>query len=297
MTGNQLYPTTIINNVGIGKVPASNVALDVSGNLHTTADANINGVPFGIGTGTGSYNIAIGYLSLQANTIGTNNFAFGVTSLEFNTTGSSNAGFGNNTLKNNTTGSSNNAFGVNSLTNNTTGSDNTGVGNNSLSGITGSSSGNIGIGNNSGDNITTGTNNTCIGYNSQASAATVNNEFTLGNGVAVLRCAVTTITTTSDVRDKKEIKSLENGLQFVEKLNPVSFIWNMRDKGKVDIPEMGFIAQDLQQVQKDTGITIPNLVYESNPDRLEASYGTLLPILVKAVQELSAEVKALKNPI
>ena len=68
----------------------------------------------------------------------------------------------------------------------------------------------------------------------------------------------------------------------------------MRDGGKVDIPAMGFIAQDLKQVQEDTGITIPNLVYESNPDRLEASYGTLLPILVKAVQELSAEVKALK---
>ena len=68
----------------------------------------------------------------------------------------------------------------------------------------------------------------------------------------------------------------------------------MRDGGKVDIPAIGFIAQDLQQVQKDTGIVIPNLVYESNPERLEASYGTLLPVLVKAVQELSAEVNTLK---
>ena len=68
----------------------------------------------------------------------------------------------------------------------------------------------------------------------------------------------------------------------------------MRDGGKVDIPEMGFIAQDLQQVQKDTGITVPGLVYESNPDRLEASYGTLIPILVKSIQELSIKVRALE---
>ena len=68
----------------------------------------------------------------------------------------------------------------------------------------------------------------------------------------------------------------------------------MRDGGKVDIPEMGFIAQDLQKVQEETGITVPNLVYESNPDKLEASYGTLIPILVKSVQELSIKVRELE---
>ena len=102
------------------------------------------------------------------------------------------------------------------------------------------------------------------------------------------------------IRDQKpfqEIKPLENGLTFVEKLNPVSFIWNMRDGGKVDIPEMGFIAQELKQVQEETGITVPNLVLETNPDRLEASYGTLLPILVKAVQELSAKVTRLETEL
>jgi hypothetical protein len=33
----------------------------------------------------------------------------------------------------------------------------------------------------------------------------------------------------------------------------------------------------------------------SNPDKLEASYGRLVPILVKAVQDLSAEVQSLKQ--
>ena len=77
-------------------------------------------------------------------------------------------------------------------------------------------------------------------------------------------------------------------------LKPVAFTWNMRDGGKVGIPDTGFIAQDLKAVQEQTGVTIPGLVYESNPDRLEAGYGKLLPVLVKAIQELSAEVESLK---
>jgi len=37
------------------------------------------------------------------------------------------------------------------------------------------------------------------------------------------------------------------------------------------------------------------LVYEENPEKLEASYGKLIPILVKAIQDLSAKVEALEN--
>jgi len=145
--------------------------------------------------------------------------------------------------------------------------------------------------------MTTGSFNTCIGYFATASTPSVNNEITLGNSaIATLRCQVP-LTVLSDARDKKEIEPLDAGLQFIDQLKPVKFVWNMRDGGKVDIPEMGFIAQDLQQVQKDTGITIPNLVYESNPDRLEASYGTLLPVLVKAIQDLSKQVTDLSKEV
>jgi len=34
---------------------------------------------------------------------------------------------------------------------------------------------------------------------------------------------------------------------------------------------------------------------DNNPDRLEASYGKLIPILVKAIQELTIEVETLKS--
>ena len=38
-----------------------------------------------------------------------------------------------------------------------------------------------------------------------------------------------------------------------------------------------------------------DLVYESNPERLEVKQGNLVPILVKAIQELHAQVKKLQT--
>jgi len=255
--------------------------LDVNGSLNTNADALINGLTVGRGAGiSGSQNVAVGVNTLNLNTNGFANVAVGGYSLQINSTGKQNTAVGLNTLYLNTIANDNSAFGYQALYSNTIGNANTAIG--SFAGST----------------IVDGSNNTCIGCNAQASSSSINNEITLGDSsIATLRCQQTTITSLSDARDKKEIKPLENGLTFVEKLNPVSFIWNMRDGGKVDIPEMGFIAQDLQQVQKDTGITVPNLVYESNPDRLEASYGTLLPLLVKSVQELSIKVRVLETEL
>ena len=40
---------------------------------------------------------------------------------------------------------------------------------------------------------------------------------------------------------------------------------------------------------------ILDLVYEISEERIEAKYSNLVPILVKAVQELSAKVKELEN--
>ena len=65
-------------------------------------------------------------------------------------------------------------------------------------------------------------------------------------------------------------------------------------EGRKDDPDTGFIAQDLKAAQEELGITIPGLVYEVNPEKLEAGYGKLLPVLVKAIQELSAKVEALE---
>lgn len=140
-----------------------------------------------------------------------------------------------------------------------------------------------------------GQNCTVLGYQAQTSGSNVANEITLGNGsISTLRCNATTITSLSDARDKKDITTLSAGLDFVNALKPVSFVWNERNGAKVDIADAGFIAQDLQQAQVDTGVEIPGLVFDSNPEKLEASYGKLIPVLVKAIQDLSAEVESLK---
>ena len=108
---------------------------------------------------------------------------------------------------------------------------------------------------------------------------------------------MTTITSLSDARDKTNIVTIPAGLDFINALRPVAFDWNTRDGQKVGIHEFGFIAQELQEAQESTGITVPNLVSTENPEKLEASAGTLLPVLVSAVQELTTIVKDLQEEI
>ena len=116
-----------------------------------------------------------------------------------------------------------------------------------------------------------------------------------GSGIATLRCNTQTISSLSDGRDKTNIIDLPESLDFINKLRPVKFKWDSRDgNGKDGLYEHGFIAQDLQTVQKENNADYLNMVMDENPDRLEASYGKLVPILTKAIQELSAKVKALE---
>jgi len=130
-------------------------------------------------------------------------------------------------------------------------------------------------------------NSTSLG--AQASTST-DNTITLGNSsIATLRCQVTSITALSDERDKTNIRVLPAGmdLEFINALRPVAFDWNMRDGGKVGIPDIGFIAQELLSAQEHIGVSIPNLVFDADPERLEAAYGVLIPILVRSIQQLS----------
>lgn len=282
----------------------------------------------------GASSVAIGWQSLYANTSGNYNIAVGATSLLSNTTGASNVALGQNALRLNTTASFNAAVGAGAMYNNTTGTPNIGIGYYALySNSTGSynvasgyeslyyatGNANTAFGHSTGrlistgvqntllgayagytgtNNLSTGSNNTLIGYNAAASSASVNNEITLGNSsIATLRCQVTTITSLSDERDKTNIVDLTGGLSIVNAVRPVAFDWNTRDGAKVGEHDTGFIAQQLKQAQQDTGVTIPGLVYESDPEKLEAGYGKLLPFMVKAIQELSAKVAALESEI
>ena len=160
---------------------------------------------------------------------------------------------------------------------------------------------NTAIGYKAGSNLQVGSNNIFIGNNSQPISTTVSNQITLGNeSISYLRAQVTSFSALSDRRDKTDIIPIGEGLAFLKKLNPVSFTWNTRDKAKVGIKSAGFIAQELLALQKQSKIGANlDLVSENNPEKLEARYGNLLPVIVKAIQEESAEkdkeIKALKE--
>ena len=202
--------------------------------------------------------------------------------------------FGFEALRSQTSGERNSAFGAESLELLTTGVDNSAFGHNVGDKVTGDQNTLIGssAGSSGSNDLTSGDNNILIGYNAAATSATVDNEITLGNSsIATLRCQVTSITALSDKRDKENIQISNYGLDIVDKLKPVTFDWNTRDGAKVGVKDLGFIAQDLQEVDDEN----LKLVYDNNPEKLEASYGRLVPVLVKAIQELKAEIELLKS--
>lgn len=250
---------------------------------------------------TGFMNVALGYRALRANTTGTFNMAVGMDAMLANTTGSQNVALGRLSLTTNTTSSNNVAIGYAALSP-STGLGNTAVGSLSLfENVGGTQNTALGYyaGWNAGTNAnTTGSNNVFIGNSAVGASATASNVITLGNSsIATIRAQVTTITSLSDVRDKTNIIPLNYGIDFITKLNPVSFDWDMRDGGKIGISEIGFIAQELQQAQIDSQINIPNLVSDINPNKLEASYGVLIPIIVKALKEQQVLIDELKQRI
>ena len=164
------------------------------------------------------------------------------------------------------------------------------------------STSNVFIGNNINASLAGGNgfehqNVTLIGEGASASTKTAQNEITLGNvAVAALRCNVTTITSLSDARDKTNIEPISNASAFIKDLKPVKFDWNRRDGIKAKEHDMGFLAQDLDDAQSKHGIQDHlDIVYKSNPEALEASYGKLLPILVQALKEQQEEIEKLKS--
>lgn len=87
-------------------------------------------------------------------------------------------------------------------------------------------------------------------------------------------------------------------MAFINHVRPVTFDWNRRDGSMVDRKEVGFIAQELADTELEySSHQYTRLVDWENPDKLEARPHALLPILVKAVQELSAKNDALEARI
>jgi len=97
---------------------------------------------------------------------------------------------------------------------------------------------------------------------------------------------------TSDKNVKNTIVNSDLGLDFINKLNPVSYKWN-EDDGKT---HYGLIAQDVEETLTSIGKTIADFggIYKEDDSPMGLGYSELVAPLIKAIQELSAEVAALK---
>lgn len=280
------------NNAGAFGGDAAFTFGNATGVVTATADMIVNSLTVGRGGGAGNSCVTVGYLAMPSTT-GTGNVALGNQVMSVFLSGSSNVGIGDHALYV-TTASDNIGIGNSALYSNDVGSQNVAVGSGALLSNTASSNTAIGYaaGYAGGTNQnTTGINNTFIGRNAIGASSTDDNKITLGDtNITHIRAQVTAITAISDARDKSNIADLPWGLDFISSLRPVQFTWAMRGGGKVGIKDSGFIAQELQEAQTFHGAAEHlHLVFESNPDRLEATYGNLIPVLVKAIQELTAE--------
>ena len=118
----------------------------------------------------------------------------------------------------------------------------------------------------------------------------VRHQFVISNGNIVAAGAVTQNGSPSDIKYKENIKTISNGIDKIEKLNPVEFDWNDKsDAHKIGKKEdAGFIAQEVQKV-------LPNLVNENVDGDLALNYEGIIPYLVQSIQDLKKEIEILKN--
>jgi hypothetical protein len=259
----------------------NNTATGVSAlSSNTTAtDNTAMGYSALVNNTTGSFNVAVGRECMQNNTTADNNTALGSNALGLNTTGTQNTAIGRIAIYRNTTGYQNSAVGYQALYNNTTGINNLAVGNAAL------------------QNNTTGSSNVGIGASCTSSTTTVSNEVNIYNGTVTARFQGSDLSWSfvSDIRDKTNIVDLEIGLNFINKLQPRKFEWDLRhtnvDKGRV---ASGFIAQEVLSVLEQEDALFTGIVDTNDSEKYMLAQTNLIPILVNAIKELSAELTALK---
>jgi len=107
-----------------------------------------------------------------------------------------------------------------------------------------------------------------------------------------------TIHNLSDKRGKKDIQDLSDGLDIVKKLKPVTYKWNGKAEMSEDddVTRYGFVADDILEVASQyVGITKAKFDGEDVDDYKTISMLKMFPMLVKAIQELSAKVEELEN--
>lgn len=279
----------------------------------------------------GSHNTAMGSRALEHNSTGNYNTASGYAALRFNNSGSNNTANGRGALLTNTTGKSNSAFGQRALPNNTTGSYNLGAGSAALSYNT-TGNNNTAYGYNALSFNDTGNNNTAVGYyagvgllspdleNTGAfgymAQVTTSNTIQIGNTDVELIGGEVGWSITSDGRFKTNVKNNVPGLDFITKLRPVTFNWDLHKMNEfMGIPDSiytqnpsqekarqekekkvftGFIAQEVEEAAQQCNYDFSAITKPVNENsRYRLSYAEFVVPLVKAVQEQQVIIEEL----
>jgi hypothetical protein len=99
--------------------------------------------------------------------------------------------------------------------------------------------------------------------------------------------------TASDVRLKKNIEPISNGVSLIRRLQGVRFDWKrdeFKDKNLDDGKQIGLIAQDVEKV-------LPELVKTDKEGYKAVSYDKLTAVLVEAIKDQQKQISQLRAEI
>lgn len=288
--------------------------------LNTTGDCNISFGAYCLTTNFGNNNLAIGWAALEGQVTGSN-IAIGHTAMNANHTGTLNTAIGSEALFRNVSGNQNVALGIGVLANLTSGSNNTAIGSYALSSLKVGASRNTALGQDALLHATTGNGNTALGHGALAgldgfddctgvgigAAVTGSRQLQLGNDATTVH-SFGAVHTRSDARDKADVRDTRLGLNFIRALRPVDFRWNpRREPSAIDTGEgsrkrvrfhHGLIAQEVEAAARRVGIAfggVQDHALDGGSPVMSIGYEELIAPLIKAVQELSAEVDMLRR--
>jgi hypothetical protein len=101
------------------------------------------------------------------------------------------------------------------------------------------------------------------------------------------------LTVVSDERLKENIVDISYGLNQINALRPVSFEWKNSD-GNLNL---GFIAQEVEIVIPEAVTTLDESMSKTIPHQKMLNKDSIIPVLVKAIQELNAQVTTLQAQV
>ncbi|WP_400078140.1 tail fiber domain-containing protein [Winogradskyella sp. R77965] len=151
---------------------------------------------------------------------------------------------------------------------------------------------NLAIGHNALAANISGDNNTAIGYDAQIPNSSDSNQVRIGNTDVTYAGIQVAWTITSDAKWKENIRALPYGLDLVSQLKPVDYV---RKNNNAKTREIGFVAQDVENLLTKIGYSDQGLLSKDDSGNLSLRYNDLIPLLTKAIQDLTARIEMLEQ--